>query len=107
LWGAIGAVGGSVGLLAGGLLTRFAGWEYIFYLKRSGRRGGMALAPRVSRRCLEGRAARLLDALGGSASRRPAGLVSALAFEGARGGLVGGVHSHTFGRRRGPGVAFL
>ena len=32
LWGAIGASGATVGVLAGGLLTRYAGWPYIFYL---------------------------------------------------------------------------
>jgi EmrB/QacA subfamily drug resistance transporter len=32
LWGAIGASGATVGVLAGGLLTRYAGWQYIFYL---------------------------------------------------------------------------
>jgi EmrB/QacA subfamily drug resistance transporter len=32
LWGAIGAAGGTVGLIVGGLLTRYAGWQYIFYL---------------------------------------------------------------------------
>jgi MFS family permease len=32
LWGAIGAVGATVGVIAGGLLTRYAGWEYIFLL---------------------------------------------------------------------------
>jgi EmrB/QacA subfamily drug resistance transporter len=32
IWGALGAGGATVGLIAGGLLTRFAGWEYIFYL---------------------------------------------------------------------------
>ncbi len=31
-WGAIGATGATIGLLAGGLLTRYAGWQYIFYL---------------------------------------------------------------------------
>ena len=65
LWGAIGAVGGSVGLLAGGLLTRFAGWEYIFYLNVPVGAAALALAPRVvpeSR--LEG-VRRRFDALGG------------------------------------------
>ncbi|HEY3714812.1 MAG TPA: MFS transporter [Jatrophihabitantaceae bacterium] len=65
LWGAIGAVGGSVGLLAGGLLTRFAGWEYIFYLNVPVGAVALALAPRVvpeSR--LEG-VRRRFDALGG------------------------------------------
>jgi len=32
LWGAIGSFGATVGLLAGGLLTRYVGWEYIFFL---------------------------------------------------------------------------
>jgi len=31
-WGAIGATGATIGLLAGGVLTRYAGWQYIFYL---------------------------------------------------------------------------
>ncbi len=31
-WGGIGATGATVGLLAGGVLTRYAGWSYIFYL---------------------------------------------------------------------------
>src|SRR6516164_3044414 len=32
IWGGIGAAGATVGLLAGGLLTRYASWQYIFYL---------------------------------------------------------------------------
>ena len=32
IWGAVGAMGATVGLLAGGLLTRYIGWEYIFFL---------------------------------------------------------------------------
>jgi len=32
VWGAIGASGATVGLIAGGLLTRYAGWQYIFFL---------------------------------------------------------------------------
>lgn len=32
IWGGIAAVAATVGLLAGGLLTRYAGWPYIFYL---------------------------------------------------------------------------
>jgi EmrB/QacA subfamily drug resistance transporter len=32
LWGAIGASGATVGVLAGGILTRYVGWPYIFYL---------------------------------------------------------------------------
>jgi EmrB/QacA subfamily drug resistance transporter len=32
VWGALGASGATVGLLAGGLLTTYAGWRYIFFL---------------------------------------------------------------------------
>ena len=32
IWGAVGALGATVGVIAGGVLTRYAGWEYIFYL---------------------------------------------------------------------------
>ena len=32
IWGAVGASGATFGVLAGGALTRYAGWPYIFYL---------------------------------------------------------------------------
>src|SRR5204862_7582388 len=32
LWGGIGAAGATVGLITGGLVTRFVGWESIFFL---------------------------------------------------------------------------
>src|SRR6266849_5542886 len=32
VWGAIAASGATVGLITGGLLTRYAGWQYIFFL---------------------------------------------------------------------------
>src|SRR5437588_1612580 len=32
IWGALAASGATVGLVMGGVLTRYAGWEYIFYL---------------------------------------------------------------------------
>jgi EmrB/QacA subfamily drug resistance transporter len=47
LWGAIGASGATVGLLAGGLLTRYVGWEYIFYLNLPIGAAVLAVAPRV------------------------------------------------------------
>jgi EmrB/QacA subfamily drug resistance transporter len=64
VWGAIGATGGSIGLLAGGLLTRFAGWEYIFYLNIPIGAAVLVLAPRlVPESRLEG-VRRRFDALG-------------------------------------------
>ncbi|HWD69088.1 MAG TPA: MFS transporter [Solirubrobacteraceae bacterium] len=32
IWGGVGAGGGTIGLIAGGFITRYLGWEYIFYL---------------------------------------------------------------------------
>jgi EmrB/QacA subfamily drug resistance transporter len=46
-WGAIGASGAAVGVMAGGLLTRYLGWEYIFFLNVPVGAAALALAPRV------------------------------------------------------------
>src|SRR6202035_5687244 len=43
VWGAIGASGATVGVIAGGLLTRYAGWQYIFFLNVP--IGALALRP--------------------------------------------------------------
>src|SRR3981189_191831 len=47
LWGGIGASGATFGLIAGGVLTSFAGWEYIFYLNVPIGVMMLALIPRV------------------------------------------------------------
>jgi Major Facilitator Superfamily len=47
LWGAIGASGATVGVVAGGLLTRYVGWEYIFFLNVPIGAAALLLAPRV------------------------------------------------------------
>ena len=47
LWGGIGASGATFGLISGGLLTRFAGWEYIFYLNVPIGAAMLILLPRV------------------------------------------------------------
>jgi EmrB/QacA subfamily drug resistance transporter len=46
-WGAIGASGATVGVIAGGLLTRYAGWQYIFFLNVPIGAAALLLAPRV------------------------------------------------------------
>src|SRR5260370_3325905 len=52
VWGAIGASGAAVGVMAGGLLARYMGWQYIFFL--NGPSGGAsrvrARRPRPGRR---------------------------------------------------------
>jgi EmrB/QacA subfamily drug resistance transporter len=47
IWGAIAAAGATVGLITGGLLTRYAGWQYIFYLNVPIGLGALALVPRI------------------------------------------------------------
>jgi len=47
IWGAMGAMGATVGCLAGGLLTRYVGWESIFFLNVPIGVVVLGLAPRV------------------------------------------------------------
>jgi len=47
VWGAIGASGATVGVMAGGLLTRYAGWQYIFFLNVPIGAVALLLAPRI------------------------------------------------------------
>src|SRR5438876_4031201 len=47
IWGALGAAGATVGVLAGGLLTRYAGWEYIFFLNVPIGAVALLLTPRL------------------------------------------------------------
>jgi EmrB/QacA subfamily drug resistance transporter len=47
VWGAIGASGATVGVIAGGLLTRYAGWQYIFFLNVPIGAAALLLAPRL------------------------------------------------------------
>ncbi|MGH3208711.1 MAG: MFS transporter [Trebonia sp.] len=47
LWGVMGASGATVGVLAGGALTRYAGWPYIFYLNVAVGGAALLLAKRV------------------------------------------------------------
>ncbi len=47
MWGACGAMGATVGLLAGGLLTRYIGWQYIFFFNVPVGAAAFALAPNI------------------------------------------------------------
>jgi EmrB/QacA subfamily drug resistance transporter len=64
LWGAIGAFGATFGLITGGLLTRYAGWEYIFYLNVPVGAAGLLLAPRLVPESRLASARRRFDPLG-------------------------------------------
>jgi EmrB/QacA subfamily drug resistance transporter len=47
IWGGLGAAGGTVGLITGGVITRYVGWEYIFYLNIPIGVVALVLAPRI------------------------------------------------------------
>jgi hypothetical protein len=47
IWGGAGALGGTVGLLAGGVLTTYVGWQYIFFFNVPIGAAALALAPKV------------------------------------------------------------
>src|SRR5437868_10166312 len=64
IWGALGAGGATVGLVAGGLLTRYAGWQYIFYLNVPIGAAALALAPRLVPDSRLATTRRRFDALG-------------------------------------------
>jgi EmrB/QacA subfamily drug resistance transporter len=64
LWGAIGASGATVGVLAGGALTRYAGWPYIFYLNVAVGAAALLLARRVVPESRRPGARRRYDPLG-------------------------------------------
>jgi EmrB/QacA subfamily drug resistance transporter len=64
IWGGLGAGGATVGLIAGGLLTRYAGWQYIFYLNVPIGAVTLALARRVVPESRLDTARRKFDAAG-------------------------------------------
>jgi EmrB/QacA subfamily drug resistance transporter len=47
LWGGIGAAGATIGLITGGLVTRYVGWEYIFFLNVPIGIAALLIAPRI------------------------------------------------------------
>jgi EmrB/QacA subfamily drug resistance transporter len=73
IWGGLGAAGATVGLIAGGLLTRYVGWQYIFYLNVPIGIAALALAPRLVPDSRSAPTGRRFDAFGAIAGT--AGLV--------------------------------
>jgi EmrB/QacA subfamily drug resistance transporter len=64
IWGGLGAGGATVGVITGGLLTRYAGWQYIFYLNVPIGAAALALAPRIVPDSRLATTRRRFDALG-------------------------------------------
>jgi EmrB/QacA subfamily drug resistance transporter len=76
VWGALGAGGATVGLITGGLLTRYASWEYIFLLNIPVGLIALGLAYRVVPESRRDAVTRRYDALG--AATVTAGLLLAV-----------------------------
>jgi EmrB/QacA subfamily drug resistance transporter len=64
IWGGLGAAGATFGVIAGELLTQYAGWEYIFYLNVPIGVVALALAPRIVPESRLATTRRRFDALG-------------------------------------------
>ena len=64
IWGGLGAGGATVGMIAGGLLTRYAGWQYIFYLNVPIGAAALALILRIVPDSRLATTRRRFDALG-------------------------------------------
>jgi EmrB/QacA subfamily drug resistance transporter len=64
IWGGVGALGGTVGLLAGGILTTYVGWQYIFFFNVPIGVAALILAPKVIPESHVGGAPRRYDPFG-------------------------------------------
>jgi EmrB/QacA subfamily drug resistance transporter len=64
IWGRTGALGGTVGLLAGGILTTYVGWRYIFFFNVPIGAVALALSPKVVPESRGGNIRRRYDPLG-------------------------------------------
>jgi EmrB/QacA subfamily drug resistance transporter len=64
IWGGVGALGGTVGLLAGGILTTYVGWQCIFFFNVPIGAAALALAPAVVPESRAGTARRHYDPFG-------------------------------------------
>jgi EmrB/QacA subfamily drug resistance transporter len=64
IWGAMGGSGAAVGVLAGGVLTKYLGWEWIFFVNVPVGALAFALAPRIVPESRLGVAQRRYDPFG-------------------------------------------
>jgi EmrB/QacA subfamily drug resistance transporter len=64
IWGALGGSGGATGAFLGGVLTKYAGWEWIFFVNVPVGAAVLALAPRFVRESRLERTRRRYDPLG-------------------------------------------
>jgi EmrB/QacA subfamily drug resistance transporter len=64
IWGALGGSGAAVGVLAGGVLTKYLGWEWIFFVNVPVGAAVLAVTPRIVPESRREGAERHYDALG-------------------------------------------
>src|SRR5207244_9881990 len=64
IWGALGGSGAAVGVLAGGVLTKYLGWQWIFFVNVPVGAAVLALTPRIVRESRREGAERHYDARG-------------------------------------------
>jgi EmrB/QacA subfamily drug resistance transporter len=64
VWGALGGCGGAVGMVAGGILTTYAGWEWIFFVNVPVGAAVLALTLPIVRESRAGGRGRSYDPLG-------------------------------------------
>src|SRR5881227_4039243 len=64
IWGAMGGSGAAVGVLAGGVLTKYLGWEWIFFVNVPVGATALLLAPRLVPESRIGVARRRYDPFG-------------------------------------------
>jgi EmrB/QacA subfamily drug resistance transporter len=64
IWGALGGSGAAVGVLAGGVLTKYLGWEWIFFVNVPVGALVLALTPRIVRESRRETAERHFDPFG-------------------------------------------
>ncbi len=64
VWGAVSGAGGAVGVLLGGVLTEYVGWEWVFFVNAPIGVGAILLAPRLLRESRVEDAVRSFDMVG-------------------------------------------
>ena len=64
VWGAVSGAGGAVGVLLGGVLTEYVGWEWVFFVNAPIGIAAILLAPRLLRESRVEDAVRSFDAIG-------------------------------------------
>ena len=64
VWGAVSGAGGAVGVLLGGVLTEYVGWEWVFFVNIPIGVGAILLAPRLLRESRVEDAVRSFDVIG-------------------------------------------